>query len=99
MPDQPHARPPAPADAAMQRAMAVQEKYSAWLMALPHVVGVGVGMVHLRESDADEVGVIVLCEADDSAATPLRQIVPARLDGVAIDVQALGPFGAFGAGG
>jgi hypothetical protein len=83
----------------MQRALAAQEKYSAWLMALPHVVGVGVGVVHVHEGDADEVGLIVLCQADEGAAAPLRQIVPARLDGVAIDVQALGPFSAFGADG
>lgn len=92
-------QPGAPPDEAIQRAITVQEKYRAWLLTLPHVVGVAVGMVHSGDVDEDEVGVVVLCEADDAIEAPVSQMLPARLDGVAIGVQALGPFSAFAADG
>jgi hypothetical protein len=81
----------------MQHAMAVQEKYRAMLMSMPGVVGLGVGLVHSPDTDTDEIGVIVLTdETAFSAQTDPRELIPKRIDGVPFDVQAAGPFTAFG---
>ncbi|MBE2183226.1 MAG: hypothetical protein IAE89_07360 [Anaerolineae bacterium] len=88
--------PTSPVDDAMERAIAVQKKYETLLLAVPGVIGVGVGNIHIEDRDEDEIGVIVMV---DPAAKPITgeaaQAVanlPGQLDGVAVQIQEIGPF-------
>ncbi len=85
-----------PVDDAMQRAIAVQKKYEPLLLAVPGVIGVGVGSIHIEDQDTDEIGVIVMVDPTakpitGEAATAVANL-PGHLDGVAVQIQEIGPF-------
>ncbi len=87
------------ADDAMQRAVAVQKKYEPILLAMPGVIGVGVGSIHFDDDDTDEIGVIIMVDpgahiVTEAAAEAITGL-PERLDGVPVQIQELGPFTAF----
>jgi hypothetical protein len=67
------------------RAQLVQTKYSDELMRKPHVVGVGVGLL----SDG-RVGLVVMVDEESPEAQ-----IPTELDGVPVEVRAIGQPRAF----
>jgi hypothetical protein len=73
------------------RAMLVQNKYTESLLKLPHVVGVGIGYVKVNGVQTGEIGLVVMVDEKIYAqeVDPVDQI-PKELDGVRVDVQAIG---------
>lgn len=94
-----HFEQPPTQDDAFERAVAVQKKYEPMLLAMPNVIGVGVGSIHLDEDDVDEIGLIVMVDPGTRPITgDTAQAVselPHRLDGVVVQIQEMGPFTAF----
>jgi len=77
----------------MQRVSYVQAKYIDELMAKPHVIGVGIGMKQTGGEITDIPALVVMVDEK----IPLEDldeedIIPAELEGVAVDVQAMGNF-------
>jgi hypothetical protein len=84
-------------DEQITKLSAVQAKYADELMAFPNVVGVGIGFARKDHASTDEPAIVVMV----SEKVPLAQlapedILPLELDGVRVDVQATGTFGAGG---
>lgn len=80
-------------DQLFQKVIAVQEKYSARLLALENVVGTAVGMKVVRGEQTMTPSLTVLVRTK----YPLDQIAPAEripteLDGVPLDVVETGSF-------
>jgi hypothetical protein len=73
------------------RAMLVQTKYTEALLKLPHVVGVGIGFVTTNGVQTDQIGLVVMVDEKVSAQEidPV-DVIPKSLDGVPVDVQAIG---------
>lgn len=73
------------------RAMLVQTKYTEALLKLPHVVGVGIGYVIRGGVQTGEIGLVVMVDEKVSAQEidPV-DMIPSELDGVPVDVQAIG---------
>lgn len=83
-------------NAQVMRASEAQQKYSDYLMSLPHVVGVAVGYTSKDGQREQEIGLIVMVDEKLPAAQLApEQIVPRELDGVRVDVQESGGFMAF----
>ena len=83
----------APGNPDMKRMAAVQEKYSDTLMSYPNVVGIGIGKRPRGGEYVDELCLVVLV----SMKLPTEQlqsadILPAKVDGVPIDVIETGAF-------
>jgi hypothetical protein len=79
------------------RAQAVKQAHGAFLLSLPNVVGVGVGLRTRRGQPTGEVALVVMVnkKIPDSALTP-DQLVPRELDGVPVDVLEVGDLKAGG---
>lgn len=73
------------------RAMLVQTKYTETLLKLPHVVGVGIGFVKKNGVETGDIGLVVMVDEKVSAQDidPV-DVIPKELDGVPVDVQAIG---------
>ena len=73
------------------RAMLVQTKYTEALLKLPHVVGVGIGYVKKNSVETGDIGLVVMVDEKVSAQDidPV-DVIPKELDGVPVDVQAIG---------
>lgn len=83
----------------VKRATEVQAKYADILMSKPHVVGLGIGFAQTHGETTRQVAIIVM--VDDKlpeAQLNYDDLIPSQLDGVRVDVQPTGTFGAFGAG-
>lgn len=78
---------------AMQHALDVQEKYREMLMAMPGVIGIGVGMVRPEDDDEECPGLVVLVgelpQANPQVAAAFAAF-PTRLEGVPVALQHLG---------
>jgi hypothetical protein len=75
----------------MAWAMEVKNRYEADLMARPDVIGVGVGMRQRGGKYTDEVCIVVMVRAKQPlAALDAERVLPTSLDGVPVDVQAVG---------
>jgi hypothetical protein len=80
----------------VRRASEAQQKYSDYLMSLPHVMGVAVGYTSRRGQREAEIGLIVMVDEKlPTAQLAEEEIVPRELDGVRVDVQESGAFSAF----
>ena len=80
---------------AWERAEQAQAKYQDMLLALPHVVGVGVGYATVSGEATSEPALIVMVDSKvppDGLAP--AELIPPHLDGVRVDVQELGTFSA-----
>jgi hypothetical protein len=80
----------------LERLRVVKEQYEADLMQKPNVVGVGIGL-RQRAGELTDEPVIVVSVTDKKPAflmTP-EDVIPAELDGVPVDVQAVGKLKAF----
>ena len=81
----------------MKHAIDVQNRYQAYLLSKPHVVGVGVGYASVHGDQTMEIAVIVMVEYKvPTEQLEPRERIPSRLEGVRVDVQAMGEFTAFG---
>lgn len=79
-----------------RRAAAAQQKYTDYLMSLPHVIGVAVGYTARAGQREGEIGLIVMVDEKlPSAQLADNELVPRELDGVRVDVQEMGGFAAF----
>jgi hypothetical protein len=80
----------------LNRAMEVQDKYRNLLLALPNVIGVGIGRVIRAGEELDEIGVIVMVDTKlPQDQLQAQALIPREIEGVPVDVQAMGGFTAF----
>jgi hypothetical protein len=79
------------------RAQATKQAHGAFLLGLPNVVGVGVGLRMRRGKPTGEVALVVMVnkKIPDVELTS-EQLIPRELDGVPIDVLEVGELKAGG---
>ena len=78
-----------------ERAEQAQAKYQDMLLALPHVVGVGVGYATVSGQATTEPALIVMVDSKvPSDGLAPAELIPPDLDGVRVDVQEFGAFSA-----
>jgi len=80
----------------MARIQSIQDRYTDLLMSKPHVVGVGMGKKKRGGEDTDEMALVVMVD-QKIARDDLDDddVLPAHIEGVPVDVQEMGNFGAF----
>ncbi|MCS7070523.1 MAG: hypothetical protein NZM00_03395 [Anaerolinea sp.] len=84
------------ADAAYRRLQATLDRYKPVLLAIPGVVGVGIGYATVGGQPTSELALIVMVEHKLAAQdVPPEARIPARINGVRVDVQEMGAFTAF----
>lgn len=78
-----------------QKAQAVKRTHEPDLLSRPNVVGVGVGYLRRAGKATGEIGIIVMVEKKVSPShLKPRELIPAQLDGVPVDVQEVGQLAA-----
>jgi hypothetical protein len=79
---------------ALDRARQVKQDHEAELLARANVVGVGVGFRQTGGKPTRQVAIVVMVR-DKVPETELRpgEALPREIDGVPVDVQAVGEFG------
>jgi hypothetical protein len=76
---------------AVKRIQAVKAAHEAELMAKANVVGVGIGFRQRGQSQTDEVVLVVMVEKKvPRAQLKPADIIPAQIEGIPVDVQAVG---------
>jgi hypothetical protein len=75
----------------IEKVRRVRKKHTARLMKKANVVGVGVGYRHQAGKQTDELALVVMV----SRKVPInilsaRDVIPAEIDGVSVDVQEVG---------
>lgn len=81
---------------AIEHAKEVKTKHQEQLLALPNVVGVGVGLKEINGEFTDQIAIIVnVSEKKPLVDLPSDAIVPAEIEGTATDVQQTGEMKAF----
>ena len=78
-------------DALVERAKQVKARHEVELMALPGVVGVGIGLRQRGAKLTDEVAIVVMAKGkrpDDKIKYSGR--LPTELEGVPVDIQIVG---------
>ena len=81
---------------AIEQAKEVKAKYQEQLLALPNVVGVGVGLKETNGEFTDQIAIIVnVSKKMPSVDLPPDAIVPPEIEGIATDVQQTGEMRAF----
>ena len=80
----------------LERLRGVKDMYEADLMQKPNVVGVGIGL-RQRGGETTNEPVIVVSVTHKQPAFLMSpdDVIPAELDGVTVDVQAIGKLKAF----
>lgn len=82
-------------EARIAHATEVQARYADLLLSKAHVVGVGVGFAQRRGTATREVALVVMVDEKLPAAQlSADDLLPTELEGVPIDVQAMGGFSA-----
>ncbi len=85
-------------DTQIKRATEVEARYTDMLLSKPNVVGVGVGFAHKGGQQTREVAVVVMVDQKlPTAQLTDDELIPSELDGVRVDVQAMGGFTAYDA--
>ena len=78
-------------EALTERAKAVKARHSKRLLAIPGVIGVGVGFRQRNGHFTDEVAIVVMVEHKvESEDVPYTELIPSQLEGVPVDVQETG---------
>jgi hypothetical protein len=79
----------------VEKAQAVKDAYTAFLMAKPNVVGVGLGLHKVAGQRTGQVGLVVLVsrKTPDELLSPQDRI-PEQIDGVPVDVREVDEFNA-----
>ena len=77
--------------AAYERARQIKQDYGEQLMALPNVVGLGIGLRHVGGEPTGEVALVVLVSRK-LPAVQLEEggLLPQEIEGVPVDVQEVG---------
>jgi hypothetical protein len=72
---------------------AVQQQHQAFLLSIPHVVGIGIGYATAEGTTTQELSLVVMVDQKlpDEAVAPEHRI-PKEIDGVRVDVQETGAF-------
>jgi len=84
----------------MRRLRDLKSKYEADLMRKANVVGVGIGFRHRRGRRTDQLALVVsVTHKVPISQLDAEDIVPRELDGVPVDIEAVGTLRAFNAGG
>lgn len=85
------------ADEITARAQAAKQAHGTFLLSLPNVVGVGVGLRMRKGEPTGEVALVVMVnkKIPDAELAP-DQVIPRELDGVPIDVLEVGDLRAGG---
>ena len=74
----------------------VKDLHEADLMQKPNVVGVGIGLRQRGGEQTDEPVIVVsVTHKPPSSLMPPEDVIPTELDGVPVDVQAVGRLKAF----
>lgn len=76
----------------MARLTAVQAKYADELMAKPHVVGIGIGLMKEDGVYTQQVGLVVMVDQMPPEDLPEDEQIPSELEGFPVDVQVTGSF-------
>jgi hypothetical protein len=77
---------------------AVQMQYLDDLMSKPNVVGVGIGFARVADEATETPAIVVMVTQKlPKEALTEEELLPTELDGVRVDVQETGAFGAFSA--
>jgi hypothetical protein len=79
----------------LEQMRVVKDLYEKDLMQIPNVVGVGIGLRE-REGELTDEPVIVVSVVEKSPMSQIdpQELIPSELDGVPVDVQAVGKLGA-----
>jgi hypothetical protein len=89
-------RVPVVQDDELERLRVVKDLYEADLMRKPNVVGVGIGLRQREGELTDEPAIVVSVTHKPSASVMAPEdVIPTELDGVPVDVQAIGKPKAF----
>ena len=73
------------------KATLVQNKYTDMLLAIPHVMGVAIGLQQKNGVYTDEVCLVVMVDKKVPASElDSQSLIPSQLDGVPVDVQEIG---------
>ncbi|MBN1145647.1 MAG: hypothetical protein JXA78_00215 [Anaerolineales bacterium] len=81
---------------AQQKASAVKNAYQAQLMAKANVVGVGIGFQSKGGQRTDRLAIVVMVsEKIRRSHLAPEDIIPSQIEGVPVDVQAVGEIQAF----
>ncbi len=81
---------------AIEQAKAVKAQHQEQLLALPNVVGVGVGLKETNDQFTDQIAIIVnVSKKMPLADLPPEAVVPPQIEGIATDVQQTGKMKAF----
>ncbi len=76
---------------AVARARVVKDAYQEALLTLPNVVGVGIGMQQKGGRPTGEVALVVMVSHKvDANSLDAKDIIPAKIEGVPVDVQEVG---------
>lgn len=77
----------------LKRAKQALEAHREALMALPNVIGVGIGLKRVKGLTTGAVGLVVLVRQKVPAKElEEKDLIPAEIDGVPVDVQETGPI-------
>ncbi len=80
----------------LERLRAVKNLHEADLMQKPNVVGVGIGLRQRRGEMTDEPVIVVsVTHKPPASLMAPEDVIPTELDGVPVDVQAVGKLKAF----
>lgn len=80
----------------LERLRVVKDLHEADLMQKPNVVGVGIGLRQRGGEQTDEPVIVVsVTHKPPVALMAPEDVIPAELDGVPVDVQAVGRLKAF----
>lgn len=78
-------------ESATERARKILKRHEADLLAMPNVIGVGVGLHHVAGESTGEVAIVVLVSSKVAEAELAPEdVVPNSLEEVAVDVQEIG---------
>jgi hypothetical protein len=80
---------------AIEKAQAVKDAYSAFLMSKPNVVGVGLGLHKTEGQRTGQVGLVVMVsrKVPKEMLAP-EDVIPEQIDGVPVDVREVGEMSA-----
>lgn len=80
----------------IERVQNVKQKYEADLLAMPNVIGVGVGFKSIKGKIGNQIAIVVNVEQKINKVELTEQaLLPEMLDGIPVDVVEVGRLSAF----
>lgn len=75
----------------IERIQQVKESHQAWLMSIPHVVGVGTGLRHKDGKRTSQLALVVMVDQKvPKILLSEKDLIPSEIDGVPVDVREMG---------